>query len=69
MTDDQIENLNRGGHDPQKVFNAYKQAYKDKKRPTAIIAFTVKGYGIGSRQADNAVHQVKKLSKKILKHL
>ena len=67
MTDDDIENLNRGGHDPLKVFNAYKSAYKCTNKPTVILAFTVKGYGIGSRQADNTTHQVKKLSEENLK--
>ena len=68
MTDDEIEELNRGGHHPQKVFNAYKQAYECKDKPTVILAFTIKGYGIGSRQADNTTHQVKKLSEENLKH-
>jgi len=62
MTDQEIEDLNRGGHDPGKVFNAYKAAYDCKDKPTVILAFTVKGYGIGSRQADNTTHQVKKLT-------
>ena len=62
MTDQEIEDLNRGGHDPQKVFNAYKKAYEVTDRPTVILSFTIKGYGIGSRQADNTTHQVKKLS-------
>ncbi len=66
MTDDEIENLNRGGHDPLKVFNAYKSAYECKDKPTVILAFTVKGYGIGSRQADNTTHQVKKLTEENL---
>ena len=68
MTDEQIENLNRGGHDPIKVYNAYKQASSSSEKPTVILAFTIKGYGIGSRQADNTTHQVKKLSKENLKH-
>ena len=67
MTDDEIESLNRGGHDPLKVFNAYKSAYECTDKPTVILAFTVKGYGIGSRQADNTTHQVKKLSEENLK--
>ncbi len=67
MTDQEIENLNRGGHDPLKVFNAYKSAYECTDKPTVILAFTVKGYGIGSRQADNTTHQVKKLSEENLK--
>ena len=40
----------------------------EKNRPTVILAFTVKGYGIGSRQADNATHQVKKLSEDAIKN-
>ena len=67
MTDEEIENLNRGGHDPLKVFNAYKSAYECDEKPTVILAFTVKGYGIGSRQADNTTHQVKKLTEENLK--
>ena len=66
MSDDDIENLNRGGHDPLKVFNAYKSAYECKDKPTVVLAFTVKGYGIGSRQADNTTHQVKKLTEENL---
>ncbi len=66
MTDDEIEALNRGGHDPLKVFNAYKSAYECTDKPTVILAFTVKGYGIGSRQADNTTHQVKKLTEENL---
>ena len=62
-----LKNLNRGGHDPQKVYNAYKSAYECTDKPTVILAFTVKGYGIGSRQADNTTHQVKKLSDENLK--
>jgi len=67
MTDHEIESLNRGGHDPLKVFNAYKSAYECNDKPTVILAFTVKGYGIGSRQADNTTHQVKKLTEDNLK--
>ena len=62
MSDKEIEELNRGGHDPIKVFNAYKRAYETTGKPSVILAFTIKGYGIGSRQADNTTHQVKKLS-------
>ena len=67
MTDEEIEELNRGGHDPIKVFNAYKKATETKGKPSVILAFTIKGYGIGSRQADNTTHQVKKLSEENLK--
>ena len=67
MSDEEIEDLNRGGHDPLKVFNAYKSAYECTDKPSVILAFTVKGYGIGSRQADNTTHQVKKLTEENLK--
>ena len=67
MTDKEIEELNRGGHDPIKVFNAYKKATETKGKPSVILAFTIKGYGVGSRQADNTTHQVKKLSEENLK--
>ena len=67
MTDQEIEDLNRGGHDPLKVYNAYKKAYECTDKPSVILAFTVKGYGIGSRQADNTTHQVKKLSEENIK--
>ena len=63
LTDEEIQNLNRGGHDPIKVYNAFNQAYVEKERPTVILAFTIKGYGVGAKQADNATHQVKKLTK------
>ena len=67
FTDDEIEALNRGGHDPQKIYNAYSRAYDSNNRPTVILAFTIKGYGIGSRQADNTTHQVKKLTSENIK--
>ena len=67
LSDKEIENLNRGGHDPIKVYNAYKKATESNNKPSVVLAFTVKGYGMGSRQADNAAHQVKKLSKENLK--
>ena len=68
FSDDEVENLNRGGHDPIKVYNAYRLAYENKTKPTVILAFTIKGYGIGSRQADNTTHQVKKLTKENLEN-
>tara|TARA_X000000950_G_scaffold14564_1_gene15736 strand:+ start:6137 stop:8749 length:2613 start_codon:yes stop_codon:yes gene_type:complete len=67
MTNEEIEELNRGGHDPIKVYNAYHKATSSTDKPTVILAFTIKGYGIGSRQADNTTHQVKKLSIENLK--
>ncbi len=62
MTDDEIFHMMRGGHDPVKVYNAYKQAVEHTGRPTVILAKTVKGYGLASTQARNASHQEKKLS-------
>ncbi len=62
LSDDQITALHRGGHDPAKVYNAYKHATEHKGGPTVILAKTVKGYGLGSAQARNATHQEKKLT-------
>src|ERR1700731_454357 len=62
MSDDQLSNLHRGGHDPAKIYNAYKRAIEHKGTPTVILAKTVKGYGLGSAQARNATHSEKKLA-------
>ena len=62
LTDEDIYKLNRGGHDPYKVYAAYHKAGNSSGAPTVILALTTKGYGIGSREADNTTHQVKKLS-------
>ena len=62
LTDEDIYKLNRGGHDPYKVYAAYHKAVNSSGAPTVILALTTKGYGIGSREADNTTHQVKKLS-------
>ena len=62
MTDEQLERLHRGGHDPAKIYNAYKRAIDHKGGPTVILAKTVKGYGMGSSQARNATHNEKKLA-------
>jgi len=61
-TDDQLAVLHRGGHDPAKIYNAYKRALDHKGGPTVILAKTVKGYGLGSAQARNATHSEKKLA-------
>jgi pyruvate dehydrogenase E1 component len=65
-TDDQLFHLHRGGHDPAKIYNAYKRALEHKGGPTVILAKTVKGYGLGSTQARNASHQEKKLTEEAL---
>src|SRR6185312_10164190 len=62
MSDEQIANLHRGGHDPKKIYNAYLRAVEHTGGPTVILAKTVKGYGLGSAQARNATHQEKKLT-------
>ena len=67
LTDEDIYKLNRGGHDPYKVYAAYHKAVNSKGAPTVILALTTKGYGVGSREADNTTHQVKKLSMENIK--
>ncbi len=62
LSDDEIALLNRGGHDAQKVWNAYAAAVAHKGRPTVILAKTVKGYGMGKAgEALNVTHQAKKM--------
>ena len=69
LTDDQIMRLNRGGHDPQKVYAAYHAATHHRGQPTVIMAKTVKGYGMGDAgESENTTHQVKKLTFDELKH-
>lgn len=61
-SDEDIWNLNRGGHDPHKIYAAYAEASKTKGQPTVILAKTIKGYGMGEAgQAMNITHQQKKL--------
>ena len=63
MSDDDIWRLNRGGHDPHKVYTAYDAAVNHKDQPTVILAHTVKGYGMGAAgQAQNRTHSQKSLS-------
>jgi pyruvate dehydrogenase E1 component len=62
LSDDDIMALNRGGHDPFKVYAAYAQAAQPSGKPTVILAKTVKGYAFGSSgEAQNVAHSVKKL--------
>ena len=62
LSDNDIMKLNRGGHDPFKVYAAYAQAAKANGKPTVILAKTVKGYAFGaSAEAQNATHSIKKL--------
>jgi len=68
LTDEQIGSLHRGGHDPLKVYNAYKAATEHKGGPTVILAKTVKGYGLGTNEGRNATHQRKELDDETIKH-
>ncbi|HIF0211344.1 TPA: pyruvate dehydrogenase (acetyl-transferring), homodimeric type, partial [Legionella pneumophila] len=63
MTDEEIWRLNRGGHDPQKVYAAYARAVEHKGSPTVILAKTIKGYGMGAAgEGQNITHQQKKMT-------
>ena len=63
LSDDEIGALRRGGHDPQKVYNAYKRAVEHTGSPTVILAMTIKGYGLGEAgEGRNVTHQQKKLN-------
>ncbi len=69
MSDDDIWRLNRGGHDPHKVYAAYAEAVKTTGQPTVILVKTVKGYGMGNAgEGMNISHQQKKLGEESLKH-
>ena len=62
LSDDDIWRLNRGGHDPHKIYAAYHAAVHHTGQPTVILAKTIKGYGLGKAgQAKNPTHQLKKL--------
>ena len=68
MTDDQIWALSRGGHDPSKVYAAYKAAVDNVGTPTVILAKTVKGYGMGEAgEGQNITHQQKKMGENVLR--
>jgi pyruvate dehydrogenase E1 component len=68
LTDDQIRKLRRGGHDPQKIYNAFRVAVEHRGGPTVILAKTVKGYGLGEAgEGRNVTHQQKKLNEKELR--
>jgi pyruvate dehydrogenase E1 component len=66
-SDSDIWSLNRGGHDPHKVYAAYHQAVRHKGQPTVILAKTIKGYGMGEAgEGQNITHQQKKMTEKAL---
>jgi pyruvate dehydrogenase E1 component len=67
-SDDQLRRLRLGGHDPLKVYAAYKAAVEHKGQPTVILARTIKGYGLGeSGEGKNITHQQKKLNEEELR--
>ncbi len=66
-SDEQLQKLRRGGHDPVKVYNAYKAAIHHQGSPTVILAQTIKGYGLGEAgEGRNITHQQKKLNEQEL---
>src|SRR5215210_7083642 len=68
LSDDQLKKLRLGGHDPMKVFNAYKRATETKGQPTVILARTIKGYGMGEAgEGKNVTHQQKKMNESDLR--
>jgi pyruvate dehydrogenase E1 component len=63
LSDDQLRRMRLGGHDPQKVYAAYKAAVENEGSPTVILARTIKGYGLGeSGEGKNITHQQKKMN-------
>lgn len=67
-TDDQIWALNRGGHDPEKVYTAFRKAVETKNQPTCLLIKTIKGYGMGSAgEGQNITHQQKKMAEEQLR--
>jgi pyruvate dehydrogenase E1 component len=62
LSDEALMGLNRGGHDPYKVYAAYKQAVDTNDRPTVILAKTIKGYAFASAEGANSTHSAKKLA-------
>jgi pyruvate dehydrogenase E1 component len=69
MSNDEIWRLNRGGHDPLKVYAAYDAATKHMGGPTVVLAKTIKGYGMGSAgEGQNIAHQQKKMDIEDLKY-
>ena len=67
LSDEDLENLKLGGHDPAKIYAAYYEAINHKNQPTVILARTIKGYGLGeSGEGRNVTHQQKKLNEEEL---
>ncbi|KQV54109.1 MULTISPECIES: pyruvate dehydrogenase (acetyl-transferring), homodimeric type [unclassified Duganella] len=70
MSDDDIWRLTRGGHDPHKIYAAFKQANESVGKPTVLLVKTVKGFGMGkSGEARNTAHQTKKLDDEAIREM
>ena len=70
MSDDDIWRLTRGGHDPHKIYAAFKNAQENKGSPTVLLVKTVKGFGMGkSGEARNTAHQTKKLDDEAIREM
>src|SRR2546423_121497 len=68
LSDDQLKKMTLGGHDPIKVYNAYKAAVEHKGAPTVVLARTIKGYGLGEAgEGKNITHQQKKMNEEELR--
>jgi pyruvate dehydrogenase E1 component len=68
LTDAKLRKLRRGGHDPEKIYAAYKAATEHRGQPTVILAKTIKGYGLGEAgEGRNVTHQQKKLNERELR--
>ncbi len=68
LADEQLRKLRRGGHDPEKVYSAYKAAVEHQGSPTVILARTIKGYGLGEAgEGKNITHQQKKMNEEELR--
>ncbi len=70
MSDEDIWRLNRGGHDPHKIYAAYHAAVNHRGEPTVILAKTIKGFGLGKQgEAKNPTHQLKKVDLDTIRHV
>jgi len=68
LSDDQLKKMSLGGHDPIKIYNAYKAAVEHRGAPTVILARTIKGYGLGEAgEGKNITHQQKKMNEEELR--
>jgi len=68
LSDDELKRLRLGGHDPSKVYNAFRHAIETKGQPTVVLARTIKGYGMGEAgEGKNVTHQQKKMNEEDLR--